>query len=69
MTLVRSEGVLGSCDHRALEIMDNAIGCQQEGLSLERCTGVHPGVGAVGTACLPRHYASLILPTPEGGGF
>ena len=35
---------------RALEIMDNAVGCQQEGLSLERCTGVNSGVGAVGTA-------------------
>ena len=29
---------------------DNAVGCQQEGLSLERCTGVNSGVGAVGTA-------------------
>jgi hypothetical protein len=35
---------------RALEITDNAVGCQQEGLSLERCTGVISGVGAVGTA-------------------
>ena len=51
IALVRSQGVLGvAIIDRALEIMDNAVGCQQEGLSLERCTGVNSGVGAVGTA-------------------
>jgi hypothetical protein len=50
IALVRSEGGLGAIIDRALEIMDNAVGCQQEGLSLERCTGVNSGVGAVGAA-------------------
>jgi len=51
IALVRSDGVWGvALIDRALEIMDDAVGCQQEGLSLERCTGVNSGVGAVGTA-------------------
>ena len=38
IALVRSQGVLGvAIIDRALEIMDNAVGCQQEGLSLQRC--------------------------------